>query len=47
MIFPGFVLENFQVFLKCDFEVVLNINLQSYQVVFEQKINFFNYTPNQ
>ena len=49
MIFPGF-LVNFQVlfslFLKYDFQVVLNINMQIYGVSFEQKINYFNYTPN-
>ena len=49
MIFPGF-LVNFQVFfslfLKYDFQVVLNINMQTDQVSFEQKINHFNYTPN-
>ena len=49
MIFPGF-LVNFQVFfsffLKYDFQVVLNINIQTYGVSFEQKINHFNYTPN-
>ena len=49
MIFPGF-LVNFQVFLslflKYDFQVVLNINMQTYRVSFEQKINHFNYTPN-
>ena len=49
MIFPGF-LVNFQVFfslfLKYDFQVVLNINMQTYWVSFEQKINHFNYTPN-
>ena len=47
MIFPGF-LVNFQVFfslfLKYDFQVVLNINIKT--VSFEQKINHFNYTPN-
>ena len=49
MIFPGF-LVNFQVFfslfLKYDFQVVLNINMQNYSVLFEQKINYFNFTPN-
>ena len=49
MIFPGF-LVNFQVFfslfLKYDFQVVLNINMQTYWVSFEQKINHFNQTPN-
>ena len=49
MIFPGF-LVNFQVFfslfLKYDFQVVLNINMQTYWVSFEQKVNHFNYTPN-
>ena len=49
MIFPGF-LVNFQVifslFLKYDFQVVLNINMQTDRVSFEQKINHFNYTPN-
>ena len=49
MIFPGF-LVNFQVFfslfLKYDFQVVLNINMQTYRVSFEQKINHFNYSPN-
>ena len=49
MIFQGF-LVNFQVFfslfLKYDFQVVLNINMQTYWVSFEQKINHFNYTPN-
>ena len=44
MIFPGF-LVNFQVFfllfLKCDFQVVFNINLQTYQVSFEPKITHF------
>ena len=43
-------LVNFQVFfslfLKYDFQVVLNINMQNYWVSFEQKINHFNYTPN-
>ena len=49
MIFPGF-LVNFQVFfslfLKYDFQVVLNINMQTDRVSLEQKINYFNYTPN-
>ena len=44
MIFPGF-LENVQVFfhyfLKYDFQVVLNINMQTYWVTFEQKIIWF------
>ena len=44
MIFPGF-LVNFQVFfllfLKYDFQVVFNINLQTYQVSFEPKITHF------
>ena len=50
MIFPGF-LVNFQVFfsffLKYDFQVVLNINMQTDRLSFEQKINHFNYTPNE
>ena len=43
-------LVNFQVFFKLflnyDFQMVLNINMQTYWVSFEQKINHFNYTPN-
>ena len=49
MIFPGF-LVNFQVFfplfLKCNFQAILNINVQPYWVSFKQKFNLFNYTPN-
>ena len=49
MIFPG-ILVNFQVFsslfLKYDFQVVLNKNMQTYWISFEQKINHLNYTPN-
>ena len=50
-IFPWFFqvyLVNFQVFFftfKCDFQVVFNINLQTYQVSFEPKLPIFNYTP--
>ena len=40
--FPGI----FSVFLKYDFQVVLNINNQIYRVSFEEKINHLNYTPN-
>ena len=44
MIFPGF-LVNFQIFfklfLKCDFQVVFNINQQTYQVSFEPKLTHF------
>ena len=40
--FPGI----FSLFLKYDFQVVLNINMQTYWVSFEQKITHFNYTPN-
>ena len=48
-IFPGFWV-NFQVifslFFKCNYQAVLNINVQPYWVSFEQKLNHFNYTPN-
>ena len=41
IIFPGFFLVNFQVFfplfLKYDIQVVLNTNMQTYWVSFEQK----------
>ena len=40
--FPGI----FSLFLKYDFQVVLNINMQTYWVSVEQKIDHFNYTPN-
>ena len=40
--FPGI----FSLFLKYDFQVVLIINMQTYRVSLEQKINHFNYTPN-
>ena len=49
MIFPGFLVNIqifFLLFLKYDFQVVLNINMQTYWASFEQKINHFNYTPN-
>ena len=49
MIFPGFLVSFqvcFSLFLKYDFHVVLNINMQTYWVSFEQKIHHFNYTPN-
>ena len=38
--FPGI----FALFLKYDFQVVLNINMQANWVSFEQKINHFTYT---
>ena len=43
-------LVNFQVFfslfLRYDFQVVMNINMQTFWGSFEQKINYFNYNPN-
>ena len=50
MVFPGFFSKFpgifFSLFLKYDFQVVLSINMQTYSVSFEQKINHFNYSPN-
>ena len=45
MIFPGFFSKFPGIFfhnLKYDFQ----INMQTYSVSFEQKIDHFNYTPN-
>ena len=40
--FPGI----FSLFLKYNFQAVLNINMHTSWVSYEQKINPFNYTPN-